>query len=106
MFPVGVEGHEVGAGGRLALALLVVHPQPRARPPVAQEEDLAVDGVDEVVVDPPEEGEVVPGHEGEGDVLQDVDDHARDQEGDEEERVEDGNLPPGLEQRHRGCAPS
>ena len=97
MVPVGVEGDEVGAGGRLALALLVVDPQPRAGPPVAQEEDLAVYGVDEVVVDPTEEGEVVPGHEGEGDVLQDVDDHARDQEGDEEERVEDGNLPPGLE---------
>ena len=94
---VRVEGHEVGAGGRLALALLVVHPQPRAGPPVGEEEDLAVDGVDEVVVDSPEEGEVVPGDEDEGDVLEGVDDYARDEESDEEERVKDGNLPPRLQ---------
>ena len=100
---VRVEGHEVGAGGRLALALLVVHPQSRTGPPVGEEEDLAVDGVDEVVVDPPEQGQVVPGDEEECDVLEGVDDDARDEERDEEERVKEGNLPPRLQNRPHIC---
>ena len=45
----------------------------------------------------------MPGDEEECDVLEGVDDDARDEERDEEERGKEGNLPPRLQKRPHIC---